>query len=61
MTIDERLDNLMDFLREHMVTKEDLTTLEDRLGTELASKADLDRLTITVDNLTKLTKNYYEE
>lgn len=53
--------DLKDFLRKHMAGKVDLLDLEDRLRLDMATKVDLERLTVAVDNLTKLTKDYYDE
>lgn len=59
--IKKEFDDLKSFLREHMVTKQDLGEAKQELRSELASKEDLNRLTIAVDSLSKLTKDYYEE
>jgi predicted nuclease with TOPRIM domain len=59
--IKNEFDNLKNFLREHMATKEDLVNLKDELRSELASQVGLNQLTTAVDNLAKLTKDYYDE
>ncbi len=58
MVVRAQFDDLKSFLREHMVTKTEFNDLK----TEVVNQGvRLDQLTIAVDNLTKLTKDYYDE
>ena len=56
--IEKRFDDLMSFLHQHMVTKAEFNELKEEV---VRHGIRLDQLTIAVDNLTKLTKEYYEE
>lgn len=51
--VEKRFDDLMNFLREHMVTKAEFNELKEEVAHHGVR---LDQLTIAMDNLTKLTK-----
>jgi hypothetical protein len=55
--VDKKFEGLYKFLRENMVTKEDLQSLK----TDLPTKASIDNLSASVDGLAKQTKDYRQE
>lgn len=59
--ISKRLDNLTSFLRENMVTKQELTEQIDQLRSEVVTKEELRALTTTIDGLAKIVKDFYQE
>jgi hypothetical protein len=59
--ISQRLDNLTTFLRENMVTKQELTEQIDQLRLEVVTKEELRALTATIDGLAKIVKDFYQE
>ena len=54
-------ESLWDFLRQNMVTKHDLKEQMQDLRSQVASKDELRALTIIIDRLAKLVKDFYQE
>ena len=59
--IDGRFDTLMDFMREHVPTKEEISQELDKLRSEVATKDELRVLTNSIDAYAKITKDYFQE
>lgn len=62
--LEEKVDFLIDFVQTKVVTKEDLTKVENRLEKMIeqkADKSDITRLTTQIDGLAKQIKDYHQE
>jgi cell shape-determining protein MreC len=59
--LSDRVDHLIDFLHENMVTREELKQTIEELRSEVATKEELRVLVRSVDAFVKLSKDYYQE
>jgi hypothetical protein len=59
--LNQRFDTLMDFLRQHVPTKEELSQELTKLREEVATKEELRLLTNSIDAYAKIAKDYYQE
>lgn len=59
--LNQRLDSLMDFLREHVPTKEEFGQELTKLREEVATKEELRILTNSIDAYAKIAKDYFQE
>lgn len=59
--LNQRFDTLMDFLRQHVPTKEELNQEFDKLRSEVATKEELRILTTSIDAYAKIAKVYFQD